>query len=715
MNQSFLEDNGSLNDDWDAKDYLWHPYKMTAVKISRNGSRSKRHGGARQRRQNTCQVENCGNSLKDLKEYHNRYRICEMHMRKESIERNGTLERFCQQCGRFHELHEFDGAKRSCRVRLARHNLRRRKNSTELRRLGSAGSSTLCHSNSPTVSKFDADAEESLTENEADPTAVASSLFSSQEQASLYPTQPRSAYGKESQTFLNDAFYPPSLPLKPDFEADQFVTGDNFRSFVGIDDPTDVLEGVIQYPCSGLHIAQEMPSSAYDKGVPLTMPFENNIFSGTLLMDPVTLVLPSSKIPTSIPLLNNVQVGACPPFFHWNHCAYAAAMRMKSEDSESLALTGMLGERESTEEMRTSHYKSLLKLTSLSVKVFDCIPGNLPPVLRKELLLAVRGGMVSEGYMRPGCVNLTFDSFQPEGKAIPTVDNAVATLLSSKCTFWKKHDMLVQMGNASRWILAGKVTSSFSLDANRKLYPAVKSVRPVCILTTASNRQFTVRGDNLDPIQDIEVHSRVEGQFIQTLVDTSQAGGPSSLPFFINQELRCGTLKIEVSKDGMIDRTLPVLCVDDISVVAEIESFQVRSECDLNDLLFELGLAFELRSWLHEMHVKDWFDTGDSRALFQPRMSSLQGRLRFRNASPDEFLSCLLSACELFTYCAQQGLKCTAEYLQPVVLFAGQPKINTKIIKVGGIKRQRQWKPVERSTKRVITKERVDNNTVTCY
>lgn len=35
--------------------------------------------------------------------------------------------RFCQQCGRFQPLGDFDGDKRSCRVRLQRHNARRRK------------------------------------------------------------------------------------------------------------------------------------------------------------------------------------------------------------------------------------------------------------------------------------------------------------------------------------------------------------------------------------------------------------------------------------------------------------------------------------------------------------------------------------------------------------------------------------------------------------
>ncbi|PNG99373.1 Squamosa promoter-binding-like protein 9, partial [Tetrabaena socialis] len=43
------------------------------------------------------------------------------------VMRDGIEQRFCQQCGRFHGLTEFDGTKRSCRARLQRHNARRRK------------------------------------------------------------------------------------------------------------------------------------------------------------------------------------------------------------------------------------------------------------------------------------------------------------------------------------------------------------------------------------------------------------------------------------------------------------------------------------------------------------------------------------------------------------------------------------------------------------
>ena len=88
-----------------------------------------------------CQVEGCSSDLAGLKEYHNRYKICEFHLKIPCITREGTQQRFCQQCGRFHNIGEFDGDKRSCRARLQRHNARRRKAGSEPAKVGKRATS----------------------------------------------------------------------------------------------------------------------------------------------------------------------------------------------------------------------------------------------------------------------------------------------------------------------------------------------------------------------------------------------------------------------------------------------------------------------------------------------------------------------------------------------------------------------------------------------
>ncbi|KAL6999541.1 Squamosa promoter-binding-like protein [Sarracenia purpurea var. burkii] len=85
-----------------------------------------------------CQADKCAADLTDAKRYHRRHRVCELHAKASAVIVAGLRQRFCQQCSRFHELSEFDDTKRSCRKRLAGHNERRRKSSSESHGEGSS-------------------------------------------------------------------------------------------------------------------------------------------------------------------------------------------------------------------------------------------------------------------------------------------------------------------------------------------------------------------------------------------------------------------------------------------------------------------------------------------------------------------------------------------------------------------------------------------------
>nr|AGI62049.1 SQUAMOSA promoter-binding-like 1 [Erycina pusilla] len=85
-----------------------------------------------------CQAEKCTADLTEAKRYHRRHKVCEAHAKAATVIVAGLRQRFCQQCSRFHELPEFDEVKRSCRRRLAGHNERRRKSSSEPQGEGSS-------------------------------------------------------------------------------------------------------------------------------------------------------------------------------------------------------------------------------------------------------------------------------------------------------------------------------------------------------------------------------------------------------------------------------------------------------------------------------------------------------------------------------------------------------------------------------------------------
>ncbi|XP_058077484.1 squamosa promoter-binding-like protein 7 [Magnolia sinica] len=78
-----------------------------------------------------CQVPGCEADIRELKGYHRRHRVCLRCANATTVTIDGLAKRYCQQCGKFHILTDFDEGKRSCRRKLERHNNRRRRKSTD--------------------------------------------------------------------------------------------------------------------------------------------------------------------------------------------------------------------------------------------------------------------------------------------------------------------------------------------------------------------------------------------------------------------------------------------------------------------------------------------------------------------------------------------------------------------------------------------------------
>lgn len=95
----------------------------------KSGKKTKIAGASSNRA--VCQVDDCQTDLTGAKDYHRRHKVCNFHSKATKALVANVLQRFCQQCSRFHALEEFDEGKRSCRRRLAGHNRRRRKTHPE--------------------------------------------------------------------------------------------------------------------------------------------------------------------------------------------------------------------------------------------------------------------------------------------------------------------------------------------------------------------------------------------------------------------------------------------------------------------------------------------------------------------------------------------------------------------------------------------------------
>ncbi|KAL1358398.1 hypothetical protein HN51_003674 [Arachis hypogaea] len=80
-----------------------------------------------------CQVPGCEVDITELKGYHRRHRVCLRCANAATVMLDGEAKRYCQQCGKFHVLSDFDEGKRSCRRKLERHNNRRRRKPADSR------------------------------------------------------------------------------------------------------------------------------------------------------------------------------------------------------------------------------------------------------------------------------------------------------------------------------------------------------------------------------------------------------------------------------------------------------------------------------------------------------------------------------------------------------------------------------------------------------
>jgi len=112
------EDDGALSLKLGGSSYAY-------VEDSRAGKRAR--SSSPQSQVPTCQVDGCTADLSKAKDYHRRHKVCETHSKATTALVSRVMQRFCQQCSRFHPLEQFDEGKRSCRRRLAGHNKRRRK------------------------------------------------------------------------------------------------------------------------------------------------------------------------------------------------------------------------------------------------------------------------------------------------------------------------------------------------------------------------------------------------------------------------------------------------------------------------------------------------------------------------------------------------------------------------------------------------------------
>ena len=75
-----------------------------------------------------CPVPGCGVQYRNGAMSNLRSKVCNAHQKMDCFPIDGVDHRYCHQCYKLHPLDQIIGNKRSCTLRLERHNLRRRLN-----------------------------------------------------------------------------------------------------------------------------------------------------------------------------------------------------------------------------------------------------------------------------------------------------------------------------------------------------------------------------------------------------------------------------------------------------------------------------------------------------------------------------------------------------------------------------------------------------------
>lgn len=531
-------------------------------------------GGSRSKRAKVsarCQVPACGADLSRLKGYHQRHRVCLQCANSTTVILRDIAHRYCQQCGKFHVLGDFDEGKRSCRFKLERHNNRRRRK---------------------------------VQENGEDAAAPAGD-----NKASLINEEGR-VNGDETLAVESKA--------QAEVEKNVVVQVKEVSSPVltqsDTTDGTQILStGVVDVSESKSDGAEEALSapSTQDHGMPGP-----------------TVPIPAE--PSSVWNATEKPGGVFTG--HKDGVDEDSLLALLLEDSPSGSLPSHAFESASPAtprfQSKPSAYASSCPTGRITFKLYDWNPGDFPRNLRQQILEWLSNMPVDlEGYIRSGCTILTLFVSMPQfmwEELNADWVGAVSRLVSSplnKSGFWEKGYFKVKLGRQTVHVEDGKVVSrSGGKEDCLPCMPVLQSIEPVCF-RAGQGCMLSITGRNLLQSNTKLLMSH-GGKSIAAWVLKADAVSKQEHKWQVVvpplDACAAGPVFIEVENEGRPSNTMVVL-VADAEFCNEVESLELfTSSCEAQDLLYDLGwmlkentldssvLVQRLQTLLNYANAKGW-------------------------------------------------------------------------------------------------------------
>ncbi|XP_066349695.1 squamosa promoter-binding-like protein 6 [Miscanthus floridulus] len=567
----------------------------------RNGKKIRVQGGSSSGP--ACQVEGCGADLTAAKDYHRRHKVCEMHAKASTAVVGDTVQRFCQQCSRFHLLQEFDEGKRSCRRRLAGHNRRRRKTHPDTAIGGTA-------SIEDKVSNY-----------------LLLSLIGIC--ANLNSDNVQNSNGQELLSTL----------LK------------NLGSVAKSLEPKELckLQEAYQSLQNGLNAGTSVTANAAEEAAGPSnskLPFVNGSHCGQASSSVVPVQSKATMVVTpesascklkdfdlndtcnDMESFEDGQEGSPTPAFKTADSPNCASW-MQQDSTQSPPQTSGNSDSTSTQSLSSSNGDTQCRTDKIVFKLFNKVPSDLPPVLRSQILGWLSSSPTDiESHIRPGCIILTVYLRLVESAWQELSENMslhLDKLLSSSTDdFWASGLVFVMVRRHLAFMLNGQIMLDRPLAPSSHDYCKILCVKPVAAPYSATIN-FRVEGFNLlstssrlicsfegrcifqEDTDSVAENAECEDRDIECLSFCCSVPGPRGRGF------------IEVEDSGFSNGFFPFIIAekDVCSEVSELESiFESSSNehANVNDNARDQALEFlnELGWLLHRanrMSKEDETDT----------------------------------------------------------------------------------------------------------
>ncbi|RAL42014.1 unnamed protein product [Cuscuta campestris] len=548
-----------------------------------------------------CQVNDCVADLSKAKDYHRRHKVCEIHSKSTKALVGNIMQRFCQQCSRFHALEEFDDGKRSCRRRLAGHNKRRRKTQPDTAPTNNAmndsqASGYLLMS----LLKILAQMHSNRGSSTEDQNLLSHLLKDLASQGSLTADKSISGILHDSSNLLSNG------PAFRDSELISALTSTESPApsrpkeqpcTASVPKLPNKAVNVFHNESSSLATAPGQESSA---GRSKLAGFDLN----DIYVDSDDGVEGVERLPVPADM-----VSGSPEFPSW--------VQKDSQQSSPPQVSGH-SDSGSAQSPSSSNGDPQSRTDRIVFKLFGKDPSDFPFMLRAQILDWLSHSPTDiESYIRPGCVVLTVYLRLPESsweELCCGLNSSLSRLLdaSDDCKFWRNGWTYVRVQNQIAFICSGQVLVEKSLHFKSYESSTILSVKPIA-MPVSGRSQITVKGFKLST-PSTRLLCAIEGNYLvpEASKEVSEHHNDleeeyheiQSVNFTCLFPAAAGRGFIEVEDCGLSSSFFPFI-VAELDVCTEICTLENEIELNQQDYVDGQADKMEVRNqamdFLHEM------------------------------------------------------------------------------------------------------------------